>query len=145
MNIKFYTNTADTLKADKSGSLTQLADLTGCSIIGDFNILTPRIKVIANANTKAANYCYISDFNRYYFVKDKVGLSGTHLELLLENDLRYNFLSVIQNSDVTANRSNMYNKNIPDPMVLTVPQEKITYRKLSEALTGESYIAIIGG
>lgn len=145
MNITFYTNSADPLKANKSGSLTQLVQLTGCSIIGDFNILTPRIKVAANANTKTANYCYISDFDRYYFIKDKVGLSGTHIELLLENDLRYNFLSVIQNSDVTASRSNLYNKNIPDPMVLTVPQEKITYRKLSDALTGESYIAIIGG
>lgn len=145
MNITFYTNTADSLVADKTLHLTTLKTVTGAQIIGDMNILSPRIKVIADADTKAANYCYISDFDRYYFVKDKVGLSGTHLELLLENDLRYNFLSVIQNSDVTANRSNMYSKNIPDPMVLTVPQEKITYRKLSEALTGESYIAIIGG
>lgn len=145
MNITFYTCTADTIKADKSGSLTTLKTVTSAQIIGDMNILSPRIKVVADADTKAANYCYISDFDRYYFVKDKVGLSGTHIELLLENDLRYNFLSVIQNSDVTASRSNMYNKNIPDPMVLTVPQEKITYRKLSEALTGESYIAIIGG
>ena len=145
MNIKFYTCSADPLKADKSGSLTQLAELNGCTIIGDFNILFPRIKVTANANTKAANYCYLSDVDRYYFVKDKVGLSATHIELDLENDLRYNFLSVINNSDVTASRSNIYNKNIPDPMVLSVPQEKITYRKLSDALTGESYIAIIGG
>mgnify|MGYP007092152702 CR=1 FL=1 len=145
MNITFYTCTADTIKADKSGSLTTLKTVTSAQIIGDMNILSPRIKVVADADTKAANYCYISDFDRYYFVKDKVGLSGTHIELLLENDLRYNFLSVIQNSDVTASRSNMYNKNIPDPMVLTVPQENITYRKLSEALTGESYIAIIGG
>ncbi len=143
MNITFYTNTADSLVADKTLHLTTLKTVTSAQIIGDMNILSPRIKVIAD--TKDANYCYISDFDRYYFVKDKVGLSGTHLELLLENDLRYNFLSVIQNSDVTANRSNMYNKNIPDPMVLTVPQEKITYRKLSQALTGESYIAIIGG
>ena len=68
MNITFYTNSADPLKANKSGSLTQLVQLTGCSIIGDFNILTPRIKVAANANTKTANYCYISDFDRYYFI-----------------------------------------------------------------------------
>lgn len=145
MNITFYTCSADPLKADKSGSLTQLVQLTGCTIIGDFNILSPRIKVTANENTKAANYVYISDVDRYYFVKNKVGLTATHLELELENDLRYNFLSVINNSDVTASRSNIYNKNIPDPMVLSVPQEKITYRKLSDALTGESYIAIIGG
>ncbi len=145
MNITFYTNTADTLKANKSGSLTTLKTVSSAQIIGDMNILSPRIKVIADADTKAANYCYISDFDRYYFVKDKVGLSGTHIELLLENDLRYNFLSVIQNSDVTATRSNIYNANIPDPMALSVPKEKITYRKLSQALTGETYIAIIGG
>ena len=145
MNITFYTNSADPLKADKSGSLTQLVQLTGCSIIGDFNILTPRIKVTANANTKAANYCYISDFDRYYFIKDKVGLSGTHLDLLLENDLRYNFLSVILNSNVTATRSNFYNRNIPDTMALNIPSERVQYRKLSQALTGDNYICIIGG
>lgn len=145
MNITFYTCTADTIKANKVGSLTTLKTVTGAQIIGDMDILRPRIKVIADADTKAANYCYISDFDRYYFVKNKVGLTGTHITLDLQNDLAYNFYTVVNNSDVTATRSNIYNANIPDPMLLSVPQEKITYRKLSQALTGETYIAIIGG
>lgn len=145
MTVKLYTCTADILKADKSGSLTQLAEITGVNIYGDFNILKPSIKIDANANSLVCNYVYIVELGRYYFVTDKQGLTATHIILSLENDLRYNFLNTIRNSDVTATRSNMYNKNIPDTMALNIPQEKITYRKLSEALTGENYILVVGG
>ena len=145
MTVKLYTCTADKLKADKSGSLTQLAEVSGVNIYGDFNILKPQIKIDANSNSLTANYVYIAELGRYYFVTDKTGLTATHVILSLENDRRYNFLSVVQNSDVTATRCNMYNKNIPETMALNVPQEKITYRKLSSALTGENYILVVGG
>ena len=145
MTVKLYTCTADKIKADKSGSLTQLAEISGVNIYGDFNILKPSIRMDSNVNSLACNYVYIVELDRYYFVTDKQGLTATHIILSLENDRRYNFLSVVQNSDVTATRSNMYNKNIPDTMALNIPQEKITYRKLSEALTGENYILVVGG
>ena len=145
MNITFYTCNADTIKANKSGHLTTLKTVTNAQIIGDMDILEPTIKVVADSNTKTANYCYISDFDRYYFITNKVGLTGTHIELKLRNDLAYNFYNVVRNSDVTATRSNIYNANIPDPMALSIPKDKITYRQLSQPLTGETYIAIIGG
>lgn len=145
MNITLYTCNADPLKANKSGSLTTLATITGATIYGEMNILTPKIKLDANNNSLTANYCYISDLDRYFFIKDKVGITATHVILQLENDRRYNFLNTIKNSDVTATRSNMQNKNIPDTMAMNIPQEKVTYRKLSSALTGENYILIVGG
>ena len=145
MTINLYTCTADPLKADKSGSLTLLESVSNVNIYGEFNILAPQLKLDANANTLSCNYVYIQELDRYYFVKEKTGLTATHVILTLENDYRYNFLTVVRNSDVTATRCNMYNKNIPDTMALNIPQEKVTYRKLSSALTGENYILVVGG
>ena len=144
MTVKLYTYTKDKIIADKSSYLT-LLDTVSCDIIGDFNILKPTIKITKTANSLACNYVYIVELGVYFFVVDKQGLTAQHIELKLDNDVRYTYLNAIKLSDVTATRSNMYNKNIPDTMALSVPQQKITYRKLSQALTGESYIMIVGG
>lgn len=145
MEVKLYTNTADTQRADKTGYLTLLATVTGVNVYGDFDLQQPQLKLDANSNSLTANYCYIVELGRYYFIQKHLGRTATHVTLQLDLDRRYTYLNTIKNSDVTATRSNMYNKNIPDTMALNVPQEKVTYRKLSSALTGENYILVVGG
>lgn len=144
MTARLYLNNADTLVCDKSAHLTQLAEVNVVPY-GDFDLLKPRIKIDVNNFSTACNYVYLSDFGNYYFVTNKVGLTAQHIILDLYCDLRYTWRNVIRNSNVTATRSNMKNKNIPDTMVLNVPQEKVTYRKLGNALTGNNYILVVGG
>lgn len=144
MTVKLYTYSKDKLIANKSSYLTELATIT-CNIVGDFNILRPTIRVETSSNTLTANYVYIVELGVYFFVTGRKGLTANHVELELENDVRYTYYNSIKASDVTATRSNFYNKNIPDTMVLNSASKKIQYRKLSQALTGENYICIIGG
>ena len=91
-----------------------------------------------------ANYCYIPDFNRYYFITGQE-LDGKTLYLTCHVDVLMTYKNDIRTSNGTATRSNFYNKNIPDSMAIEIPQQKITYRKLSATLTGETYVCIIGG
>lgn len=144
MTARLYLNNADTLVCDKSAHLTQLAEVNVVPY-GDFDLIKPRIKIDVNNFSTACNYVYLSEFNNYYFVTNKVGLTAQHIILDLYCDLRYTWRNVIRNSNVTATRSNMFNKNIPDTMALNVPQEKVTYRKLGSALTGNNYILVVGG
>ena len=144
MTARLYLNNADTLVCDKSAHLTQLAEVNVVPY-GDFDLIKPRIKIDVNNFSTACNYVYLSDFGNYYFVTNKVGLTAQHIILDLYCDLRYTWRNVIRNSNVTATRSNIMNKNIPDSMALNSASKKIQYRKLSQALTGENYICIIGG
>lgn len=144
MTVKLYTYSKDKLIANKTPYLTELATIS-CTIVGDFNILRPTIRVETNSNTLTANYVYIVELGVYFFVTGRKGLTANHVELELENDVRHSYYNSIKASDVTATRSNFYNKNIVDNMALNSASKKIQYRKLSQALTGDNYICIIGG
>lgn len=41
-----------------------------CVMIDDTSLMNPTFKLEIAANPIGKNYCYVSDFNRYYFVKD---------------------------------------------------------------------------
>lgn len=144
MIIKLYAYQGDKILADKSSKLIELATLDA-TIVGDFNILSPTIRVETANSTFNANYVYIQDFGLYYFITEKQGLTAHHIDLKLTNDVRYSYLNAIKVSDVVATRSNFYNKNIPDKMALNIANQRVQYRKLSSALSGSNYICIIGG
>ena len=145
MEVRLYTNTAPAQRANKSSYLTLLATVTGVNVYGDFDLQQPQLQMDANSNSLTANYCYIVELGRYYYIQKHVGRTATHVTLQLDLDRRYTYLNTVKNSDVVATRCNMYNKNIPDSMAMSIPQEKVTYRKLSSALTGENYILVVGG
>lgn len=144
MTARLYLNSADPLVCDKTNYLTQLSEINVVPY-GDFDMIKPRIKIDVNSYSTACNYVYLSDFGNYYFVTNRVGLTAQHIILDLYCDLRHTWRNIIRNSDVTATRSNIKNKNIPDTMALNIPQEKVTYRKLGSALTGNNYILVVGG
>lgn len=144
MTVKLYSYQGDKILGDKSSKLIELATLQ-CTIVGDFNILSPTIRLETNNHSLNANYVYISDLGLFFFITGRKGLTAHHVDLELTNDVRYSYLTSIRVSDVVATRSNFYNKNIPDKMALNIANQRVQYRKLSSALSGSNYICIIGG
>ena len=68
MTIKLYTNTSPADFVDKQ--ITQVgADISGYLREGT-TILNPDIMIEADALPASANYMYISEFGRYYFIGD---------------------------------------------------------------------------
>lgn len=41
-----------------------------CTMIDDTSLMNPTFKLSIASNPIGKNYCYVSDFNRYYFIKD---------------------------------------------------------------------------
>lgn len=115
-----------------------------CSVKDGITLEDPVIYMSYDISLLGLNYAYIPDFGRYYFVTG-IEIDGKTIYISLHVDVLMSFKNDILASMGTATRSNFYNKNIPDTMALNVPQERIQYRKLSEALTGQTYIVIIGG
>lgn len=116
-----------------------------CSIKEPCDILNPVLMLKRNASNLQYNYFYIADFGRYYFATKPIETDGPVDYLSLHCDVLKTWKSDILASNGTATRSNFYNKNIPESLALTVPQETIQYRKLSSALSGNTYILIVGG
>lgn len=115
-----------------------------CSVKDGITLEDPVIYMVYDSSLLGLNYAYIPDFGRYYFVTGKE-IDGKTLYITFHVDVLMSFKNDILTSSGTATRSNFYNRNIPDAMALNVPQDRIQYRKLSDALTGQTYIVIIGG
>lgn len=115
-----------------------------CAVKDGITLEDPVIYMAYDSSLLGLNYAYIPDFGRYYFVTGKE-IDGKTIYISLHVDVLMSFKNDILASKGTATRSNFYNRNIPDTMTLNIPQDRIQYRKLSEALTGQTYIVIIGG
>lgn len=115
-----------------------------CSLKDGVSIEDPVLYVKHDATLFACNYVYIQDFGRYYFIQGRE-IDGDTEYITCHVDVLKTYADDIKSSKGTATRSNFYNRNIPDSMALELPQDRIQYRKLSDALTGETYICIIGG
>ena len=117
---------------------------TTVSIKSPCDLHDPILQLTHSATNMSVNYAYIPDFGRYYFVDppeidDKVDVLYLHVDVLMS------FSSDINNSIVIATRSNFHNKQFDDNMVKPETNKFFDYRKLSDSLTGETYVAIIGG
>ena len=141
MNVTFYSATFNRKRVVKtlSSGTTIFASVKDICDLHD-----PVLRLVHDASHMSFNYAYIPDFGRYYFV-DPPEIDGKEDIFYLHVDVLMSFANDIKASKGTATRSNFYNRNIPDSMALELPQDHVQYRKLSEALTGETYIAIIGG
>lgn len=115
-----------------------------CSVKDGITLEDPVIYMAYDTSLLGLNYAYIPDFGRYYFVTGRE-IDGKTIYITLHVDVLMSFKNDILTSKGTATRSNFYNRNIPDTMALNIPQDRIQYRKLSDALTGQTYIVIIGG
>ena len=142
MNIRLYNLTYNPIKINKTIPNTYTSKTI--EFKGDMNILDISFELSYSSELIGKNYAYIPDLGRYYFIKP-VGIIGQKILFEGHCDVLKSWSSVIKSSNCIATRSNFKNNTIPDPMILELPSEKITYRKLSSAITGGTYVAIIGG
>ena len=142
MNIRLYNMTYNPIKIDKT--IPETYTEKSVSFKGDMDILNITFTLGYDATLLNKNYAYISDLGRYYFIKP-IGITGQEIIFEGHCDVLKSWSSAIKSSKCTATRSNFKNKNIPENMALGIPQDRITYRKLSSELSGNTYICIIGG
>lgn len=115
-----------------------------CSLKNGSSIEDPVLYMEHDAQLFQTNYVYIADFGRYYFISGRELVEHTEY-ITCHVDVLKSFQNDIKNSVVISTRSNFKNKQFDDNMVKPQSDKFIEYRKLSEALTGETYVAIIGG
>ena len=99
MNVILYNN-----KSDKRQLVKNIAEIKTilATAKGDINIISPTL-IIQNFSTDF-NYCYISDFDRYYFVKSITLLTGQRIQIDLTVDVLMTYKEEIKNLTVNVLR-----------------------------------------
>ena len=106
MNITLYKNSSPSNKVTKNlGSKKDLGD--ACALIHDTSVTHPTIMVGGFKKVtdfSDYNYCYISQFNRYYYINDIVASKNGYVTMYLECDVLMSFKSDILNSTQLVTR-----------------------------------------
>lgn len=92
-NLKIYTNKSDQNIVNKEIDL--VSDLS-CTFKDDIDILNP---VLLVKNYSGGNYCYISDFKRYYYIDDVGLLKGGVYQLHCSVDVLKTYATELENAE----------------------------------------------
>lgn len=90
------------------------------------NILNPSFIVEYKANLLTANYCYISELNRYYYITSHTLEKGNRLIFNCEVDVLKTYYEQIKNCNATVIRSESEGKpsGIPDKQLPINPNKQ---------------------
>lgn len=145
MQIDFYKNTVpkNRLYRNLTGHLVATGHL-----IDACDVLNPVIKMAYNAYHININYCYISDFARYYFI-EKYVIEGDTVTLYMHVDVLYTYRLTILNSQCIAERSSShYNVNLNDNMIQAEQGYRYNVSQLPytfDPSTGSYILMVTGG
>lgn len=91
----------------------------------DINILeatsskNPEV-TISSASYPSSNYAYIPDFNRYYFIRDRIPLRKGQWKLILDKDILFSKVNELENNVGIMDRQEFrYNLYQEDPYIGT--------------------------
>ena len=134
MYITLYRNNSDNRILRKS--LTQVSTPLSCDIYGSESIITPRF--ILEYVGVEANYCYVAELNRYYYIRDIVLAPGGQRILMCEVDVLMSNIDEILNLNCLVLRQEnetLCNKYLVDNRMI----ENITKEEVVESF-GETVI-----
>lgn len=84
----------------------------------------PIIVINYDQDLKVANYAYIPEFNRYYFIQDRTLSPGSKIELQLKVDVLMTYWADIRNLEIILER--VGDRNLEDSYIqdsLNVPKQ----------------------
>ena len=99
MTITLYKNTSD--KRNLNKVITEIKSVSATAK-GEINIISPTL--ILEYFSTDFNYCYISDFKRYYFVNSITLLTGQRVQINLSVDVLMTYKEEIKNLTVNVLR-----------------------------------------
>ena len=152
MTIELYTNNSEPIRADKS--LTSIATLTGslktpCSIIDPTILITGSlVDVGLTTGIIKANYAYIADFQRYYFIRNITSTTRDTIMLELHVDVLSSFKDALRANKGIVGRAEsdiLYNKYINDGSLKAYQDPYVLTQPFTAGFTGHAFILAVAG
>lgn len=144
-DITLYNNTADATRVDKSDYLSTYMTLEG-TFRESQDVLHPSV-LVALDQRPTANYAYISDFGRHYFIDKVTSITQGVWQLDMSVDVLMTFSSAIKSCTGFIDRNeNDYNAFIVDNQIPLKQGETITTTFIdNDVLANQNYTFIMQG
>lgn len=144
--VKLYTNTSPRNFVTKT--VTQIgSDLTG-DLRQQTSIVRPAILIESDTVPVAANYMYISDFGRYYFIEDIISVRAGLWEIRATVDPLYTYATALKLcSGIThrAESEKAYNTYLDDGSFRAYANPEIRTLAFPSGFTTWEYLLALAG
>lgn len=141
MKLYLYQCLCENNRLDKRSYLTQLFELDG-TLREECSLITPVIQVqlIELAKIIKANYAYIPDFGRYYYIDDIIGERTGIITLYMRSDVLMSFREGILNLDVFCSRNEYdFSTDLIDNLLPSKVDYDIDIQSFAADLPSSSY------
>lgn len=129
MDIVLYVNSSEKQAINKTISSGET--LTG-ALRDESSVINPSF-LIQHANPTGYNYCYISEFGRYYFITDIVSVRTNLWRINCTVDVLMSFKTQILNLNVTV--SNISSGESPDETYVNGEQWQTTVKTKTDIMS----------
>lgn len=128
MTITLFKSTADPRVLNKGSQLVTL-ETVSAKVYYPLNILAPTFSIKYTALLISANYCYIQELGRYYFLNEPILESGSIITFTGNVDVLMSYRANINNLDCICLKSEYdYNTYIPCDIPSSSQAEITNYR-----------------
>ena len=154
MNIDFFKISDDPKKVDKTliytgAGQTFVKHLSGSFKI-DCNLMQPKLEVTYDSGLVPANYVYIQEFSKYYFITEPPTLGSQRMLFSLKEDVLQTYATGIRSlrclieRQESKNRSNLY---LPDRSFRTLEKNLVQVIPFAGHFNpaGSSFVVATGG
>lgn len=121
-----------------------------CVLKDDVDIIKPSL-ILELDNTglnaiKISNYCYIADFNRYYYITNIIFMRNNIFKVDLSCDVLMSFKNEIKEcTGIIKRQSNDYNLYLNDGSLKVYQNPHIVTKEFPQGFTGNSYLLAVAG
>lgn len=144
MTIKFYTNNSEynTIKKD----IQELLSFTG-TLRSDSSLIDPIITVEVVSNLiPTINYCYIPEFERYYFVNNITSLRNNLWEFTMHVDVLMTYAdAILENYAIIQRNANEFDLLLNDGIFVTQQNPRKSTHQFPSGFTHHDYVLAIAG
>ena len=144
MTIILYNNLSETHTVNKQ--LTELVTLTG-TLREESSIIDPVITLVGiDAYISIANYAYIPEFNRYYFINNVESMRNGMWRLTFHVDVLYTYREQIKaNSAIIARNQVEYDLKLNDGLFQTRQNPRIAQFPFPSGFNTWNFVLAIAG
>ena len=145
MDFALYYVTAPNNQLDKMSTGAVVEGYSGPATI-DVSVMNPTLIIEdASFNFKNANYVYIIDYGRAYYIEDIVVSTAQNIvSVRLREDVLQTFKDdILQLNAIVERQTHNYDMYLADPMIPTDCRKTVTYREFGGSVFGLPYLSMI--
>lgn len=144
MTIKLYVNNSENNRMVKS--ISEISTLTG-TLKAETSIINPVIMIEGDLEDYAnANYMWVNEFNRFYFINDIRSIRNELIEISAHVDVLSTYADYIkQCTGIVAKQENIWNLYVDDNSFMTYQNPLVITKEFPSGFTTQSFVLAVAG